>query len=61
LECNPSEVEEKVARIDDAICAVRASKDGGVVAGGGITLMNATRVLTKKLMMFISILAPLKR
>jgi chaperonin GroEL (HSP60 family) len=23
--------------VDDAICAVRASKDGGVVAGGGIT------------------------
>jgi hypothetical protein len=23
---------KKVARIDDAICAVRASKDGGVVA-----------------------------
>jgi chaperonin GroEL (HSP60 family) len=34
----PSEVEEKVARVDDAICAVRASKDGGVVAGGGIAL-----------------------
>jgi len=36
-----SEVEEKVARIDDAICSVRASKDGGVVAGGGIALLNA--------------------
>ena len=38
----PSEVEEKVARVDDAICAVRASKDGGVVAGGGITLYSAS-------------------
>lgn len=38
----PSEVEEKVARIDDAICAVRASKDGGVVAGGGTALLYAT-------------------
>ena len=37
----PSEVEEKVARVDDACCAVRASKDGGVVAGGGITLYSA--------------------
>ncbi|MES2864079.1 MAG: TCP-1/cpn60 chaperonin family protein [Bacteroidota bacterium] len=36
-----SEVEEKVARIDDAIFAVRASKDGGVVAGGGIALLSA--------------------
>jgi len=41
----PSEVEEKVARIDDAIFAVRASKDGGVVAGGGITLYNAYLIL----------------
>lgn len=39
----PSEVEEKVARVDDAICAVRASKDGGVVAGGGITLFYAIK------------------
>lgn len=41
----PSEVEEKVARVDDAVCAVRASKDGGVVAGGGVLLMNASRLL----------------
>lgn len=41
----PSEVEEKVARVDDAICAVRASKDGGVVPGGGITLMSASLFL----------------
>jgi len=37
----PSEVEEKIARVDDACCAVRASKDGGVVAGGGIALLSA--------------------
>lgn len=37
----PSEVEEKVARVDDAVCAVRASKDGGVVAGGGIMLFHS--------------------
>lgn len=41
----PSEVEEKVARIDDSIAAVRASKDGGVVAGGGITLEYASILL----------------
>lgn len=37
----PSEVEEKVARVDDAVCAVRSSKDGGVVAGGGVALLSA--------------------
>ncbi len=37
----PSEVEERVARVDDAICAVRSSKDGGVVAGGGTALLFA--------------------
>lgn len=40
----PSEVEEKVARVDDAICAVRASKDGGVVAGGGTALYNSANL-----------------
>ena len=38
----PSEVEEKVARVDDAICAVRSAKDGGVVGGGGIALYSAS-------------------
>lgn len=42
----PSEVEEKVARVDDAICAVRAAKDGGVVAGGGIALFYASLELS---------------
>lgn len=36
----PSEIEEKVARIDDSVCAVRSAKDG-VLAGGGIALLNA--------------------
>ena len=36
----PSEVEEKIARIDDSVCAVRSAKDG-VVAGGGIALLSA--------------------
>ena len=51
----PSEVEEKVARVDDAICAVRASKDGGVVAGGGVALLSALNLegldsITKKVL-----------
>lgn len=38
----PAETEERVARVDDAVCAVRSAKDGGVVAGGGIALQNAS-------------------
>lgn len=41
----PSEVEEKVARFDDAICAVRSAREEGVLAGGGVALMNASRHL----------------
>ncbi len=57
----PSEVEEKVARVDDAISAVRASKDGGVVAGGGVALLGASSLdglcsVTKE-----SITAPIKK
>lgn len=55
----PSEVEEKVARIDDAICAVRSAKDGGVVAGGGVALLNATQdVLNLDEITLKSIIAP---
>jgi chaperonin GroEL (HSP60 family) len=42
----PSEVEESGA-VDDAICAVRASKDGGVVAGGGIALFMQVTCLVR--------------
>lgn len=56
----PSEVEEKVARVDDAICAVRSSKDGGVVAGGGITLYNAAR-LELDSVTSIAIVAPINK
>jgi chaperonin GroEL len=38
----PSETEERVARVDDAVCGVRSAKDEGVVSGGGITLFSAT-------------------
>lgn len=57
----PSEVEEKVARVDDAVCAVRASKDGGVVAGGGITLFNAELVLDLDCVTKLSIIAPFNK
>lgn len=35
---NPSEVTEKKYRVDDAIGAVRAAMEGGIVAGAGATL-----------------------
>lgn len=35
-----SEVEERIARVDDSVCAVRSAKDG-VVAGGGVALITA--------------------
>ena len=57
----PSEVEEKVARVDDAICAVRASKDGGVVAGGEITLYSITSNMELDEVTILSIGAPLAK
>lgn len=57
----PSEVEEKVARIDDAICAVRASKDGGVVAGGGTTLFYANTELDLDTVTHKAIDAPIEK
>jgi chaperonin GroEL len=57
----PSEVEEKVARVDDAICAVRASKDGGVVAGGGITLFYANTMFDLDTVTYKSLDAPIQK
>jgi len=57
----PSEVEEKVARVDDAISAVRASKDGGVVAGGGIALYSVTSNMELDEVTTLSIGAPLTK
>lgn len=39
----PSEIKEKIARVDDAVCAVRAAREEGVVAGGGVALHSAGR------------------
>ena len=45
----PSEVEmkEKKDRVDDALHATRAAVEEGIVAGGGVALLNAKRVLEK--------------
>lgn len=36
-----SEMRERKDRIDDAVCAVKAAIDGGVVVGGGMSFYNA--------------------
>ncbi len=35
-----TEIEEKKFRVDDAVAAVKAALDEGIVAGGGVTLVN---------------------
>ena len=37
-----TEIEEKKFRVDDAVHAVKAALDEGIVAGGGVTLINLT-------------------
>jgi len=43
-----SEIEqkEKKDRVDDAVCAVRAALEEGILPGGGITLLNISYDLT---------------
>ena len=42
------ESEESRARIEDAVCAVKASlENGGFVSGGGSALTHACKVLTR--------------
>ncbi len=40
-----TEIEEKKFRVDDAVHAVKAALDEGVVAGGGVTLVNLAESL----------------
>ena len=58
-----SELQEKIDRVDDAVCAVRSAKEEGVVAGGGVALNNA-RIKLKKIIceeIFYSLRAPISR
>jgi chaperonin GroEL len=41
-----TEIEEKKFRVDDAVHAVKAAMDEGVVTGGGVTLVNLASMLT---------------
>jgi chaperonin GroEL len=38
-----TEIEEKKFRVDDAVAAVKAALDEGIVPGGGVTLINLTK------------------
>ena len=42
-----TEMKEKTMRIDDALNATKAAVEEGVVAGGGLTLYHATKVLAQ--------------
>jgi chaperonin GroEL len=41
-----TEIEEKKFRVDDAVNAVKAALDEGIVAGGGVTLVNVAQAIT---------------
>src|SRR3954464_8970085 len=41
-----TEIEEKKFRVDDAVHAVKAALSEGIVAGGGVTLINLTGTVT---------------
>ena len=41
------EVSEAKDRVQDALCATQAAVDEGIVAGGGVALLNASKVLNE--------------
>lgn len=43
-----TEIEEKKFRVDDAVAAVKAALDEGIVPGGGVTLINLTSAIVVK-------------
>jgi chaperonin GroEL len=54
-----SELQEKIDRVDDAVCAVRSAKEEGVLAGGGIALYNASFLNDLDLVSMNSLKTPL--
>src|SRR5690606_6638664 len=40
-----TEIEEKKFRVDDAVAATKAALDEGIVAGGGVTLINLSETI----------------
>jgi chaperonin GroEL len=43
-----TEIEEKKFRVDDAVHAVKAALEEGIVPGGGVTLINLTSIVAAK-------------
>jgi len=43
-----TEIEEKKFRVDDAVAAVKAALDQGIVSGGGVTLVNLASNISDK-------------
>jgi chaperonin GroEL len=43
-----TEIEEKKFRVDDAVAAVKAALEEGIVPGGGVTLINLSAELNKR-------------
>ena len=40
-----TEIDEKKFRVDDAVAATKAALSEGIVAGGGVTLLNASKLI----------------
>jgi len=56
-----SELKEKISRVEDAVKAVKSAKVDGVVAGGGIALLDAIHKCKLDSVTEISLDAPLKK
>lgn len=54
-----TELVEKKDRVEDAICAVKAAIEEGIVPGGGWTYLNASKLLNKGIIKS-ALLAPIK-
>lgn len=52
-----TEIEEKKFRVDDAVAAVKASLEDGIVPGGGVTLVNLVNSIDLKTKELSSVLA----
>lgn len=56
-----SELQEKIDRVDDAVCAVRSAREEGVVAGGGVALHSACSLIGLDTITKKSLTAPFSR
>jgi chaperonin GroEL len=54
-----SELQEKIDRVDDAVCAVRSAKEEGIIAGGGVALFCANSQLDLDVVSRMALDAPI--